>query len=169
MNPYLEIILRTVTVYLFIIAALRLFGKTELAQLSVFDLVFILLLSNSVQNAMVGPDSSLPGGILAAGSLFILNFLIKRILYKHKGLSDFLQGEPVVLISNGKLIKKNLDKVRITHEELDAAIREHGVDVVENVDLAVLEMDGNISILSDNFKKHSVRKRRAHKIIQKSS
>ena len=84
MNPYIEIIFRCIIVYLFIVIAIRLFGKKEIAQLSVVDLVFILLISNSVQNAMVGPDSSLIGGLIAAGSLFIVNLILKYVSYKSK-------------------------------------------------------------------------------------
>ena len=167
MNLYLEIALRTCAVYLFIVAAIRLFGKTELAQLSVTDLVFILLISNSVQNAMVGPDSSLGGGLIAASSLFILNSIIKRLTFKNKTINKFLQGEPIMLVHNGILLEEHLKKVKITHEELNAAIREHGVTDVSHVNLAILEADGNISILSDDFQKRTVKRRKAHRTIQK--
>ena len=169
MNPYLEITLRTCAVYLFIIGAIRLFGKTELAQLSVIDLVFILLISNSVQNAMVGPDSSLSGGLIAAGSLFVLNTIIKRLTFGNKKISKFLQGEPIMLVHNGIILTEHLKHVRITRDELDAAIREHGVSDVSHVNLAVLETDGNISILSNDFKKQSVKRRKAHKAFQKQN
>ncbi|HQF29667.1 MAG TPA: DUF421 domain-containing protein, partial [Bacteroidia bacterium] len=105
MESYFEIVLRTISVYLFIILAIRLFGKTELAQLSVTDLVFILLISNSVQNAMVGPDTSLAGGLTAAAGLFVLNFIIKRITYNSKSISKFLQGEPIMLVHDGVILK----------------------------------------------------------------
>lgn len=167
MESYFEIVLRTISVYLFIILAIRLFGKTELAQLSVTDLVFILLISNSVQNAMVGPDTSLAGGLTAAGGLFLLNFIIKRITYKSKSISKFLQGEPIMLVHDGVILKNHLEKVRLTEEELLAAMREHGVNSISKVDLAVLEADGNISILSDNYQQRSNRKRRPHKIVRK--
>jgi len=167
MENYLDIVLRTISVYLFIILAIRLFGKTELAQLSVTDLVFILLISNSVQNAMVGPDTSLAGGLTAAAGLFILNFIIKRITYKNKSISKFLQGEPILLVHDGVILKSHLEKVRLTEEELLAAMREHGVDSIQKVNLAVLEADGNISILSDNYQQRSSRKRRPHKVIRK--
>ncbi len=123
MNEYLEIIIRTGAVYLFIIIAIRIFGKTELAQLSVTDLVFILLISNAVQNAMVeiGTDNdqwkSLKGGLTAALSLFVLNYLIKRLTFKSKTLTTLLQGEPVMLVHEGKIIKRHLEKVMITEDE----------------------------------------------------
>lgn len=168
MQNYLEIIFRTFSVYIFIVAAIRLFGKTELAQLSVFDLVFILLISNAVQNAMVGPDTSLLGGVIAAGSLFILNFLIKVVVFKSSKASKFLQGEPIMLVHKGQVLKAHMDKVRLTQEELEAAMREHGVAELRHVDLAVLETDGNISILSDDYTKRSVRRRKAHKVLSKN-
>src|SRR5437870_12329277 len=110
MNEYLNIGLRSVAVYLFIIIAIRLFGKKELAQLTVIDLVFILLISNSVQNAMVGPSTSLPGGLIAASTLFIVNYLLKIFLFKSKGLTRFIQGDPVMLVHKGNAIEKNLLK-----------------------------------------------------------
>ena len=94
-NPYLEIIVRALSVYIFMIIAIRIFGKKELAQLSVIDLVFILLISNAVQNAMVGPDTSLSGGLIAAGSLFAANFTLKKLLYNNNRLNKLIQGESI--------------------------------------------------------------------------
>ena len=168
MDGLLEIVIRSVVVYLFIVIAIRIAGKKELAQLSVIDLVFILLISNAVQNAMVGPDSSLLGGIIAAASLFAVNFILKFITYKFKKVNTLLEGEPVILVHNGKLILNNLEKEKIPLEELEASIREHGVENVEKVDLAVLEVDGNISIISDNYARRSVRRRKSHKVIKKN-
>ncbi|MBL0104805.1 MAG: DUF421 domain-containing protein [Bacteroidetes bacterium] len=165
MEPFLLIALRSVAVYFFIIIAIRIFGKKELSQLSVTDLVFILLISNSVQNAMVGPDSSLLGGLTAAAALFIFNFILKQISYRDKRFNQLIQGSPVILIHDGKLVQENLNKVKITQDELEIAIREHGVKSVEDVNLAILETDGNISILSDSYQKQSKRKRRVHKTI----
>src|ERR1043166_2715736 len=110
MNEYVEIALRSAAVYFFIIIAIRLFGKKELAQLSVIDLVFILLISNSVQNAMVGPDTSLWGGLIAAGSLFAVNYILKYFLFHSKKFSTLLQGSPVMLIYQGKVIPDHLAK-----------------------------------------------------------
>jgi uncharacterized membrane protein YcaP (DUF421 family) len=169
-NGYVQIILRSLAVYFFVIIAIRFFGKKELAQLSVIDLVFILLISNSVQNAMVGPDTSLLGGILAALSLFVMNFLLKQLLYRSKKASEFLQGKALVLAYKGHLNEESLKKAEITLEELNAAIREHGVDDLKHVDLVVLEVDGNISVISDDFKSRSSHKisrigaRRKHKL-----
>jgi uncharacterized membrane protein YcaP (DUF421 family) len=165
----LNIIFRSFVVYLFIIVAFRLFGKKELAQLSVIDLVFILLISNSVQNAMVGPDSSLTGGLIAAGTLFVVNYSLKFILYKFPQITKLIQGGPLMLIYRGRLNTKNMSKAKITLAEMQESIREHGVAGVENVDLAILETDGNISILSNEFKHHTIKKRRIHKsFLQKN-
>jgi len=157
--PDFTIALRAVAVYAFIILAIRLFGKKELSQLSVVDVVFILLISNAVQNAMVGPDTSLNGGLLAAGALFLANFILKQFIFRSKRFSTLLQGEPVMLIYKGRLKTENLRKTRITNEELEAAIREHGAKGFSEVDLAMQEVDGNISILTHNFSQRSAHKR----------
>lgn len=169
MNGYAQIMFSAVTVYLFIIIAIRLFGKKELAQLSVVDLVFILLISNAVQNAMVGADSSLMGGLVAATSLFVVNALLKYLFYRFPSIGKIVQGEPIMLIYDGKLNLDNMRKASISQDELKAAVREHGVQNIEDVDLAILEVDGNISILSDQYTHKTVRKRKAHKAINKSN
>jgi uncharacterized membrane protein YcaP (DUF421 family) len=160
-----DIIIRAVSVYIFIILSIRLFGKKELAQLSVIDLVFILLISNAVQNAMVGPDTTLTGGLIAATALFFTNFILKKLTFYFKPLSKFLQGEPILLIYKGKINFENLKKAGITLDEIEAAVREHGVEGIKNVDIAMFEIDGNISVLSDDFKKKTTKKRRAHKML----
>jgi len=158
------IVLRSVAVYLFVILAIRLFGKKELSQLSIVDLVFILLISNSVQNAMVGSDTTLAGGLTAAIALFLVNWILKNLTYKSKIISNTLQGQPIMLVYQGKVDYKHLEKAKITIDELEAAVREHGVKNISQVDLAVLEVDGNISVLSSNFKKRT-KKRRVHKSL----
>ncbi len=145
---YLIIALKAIAVYVFIIAAIRLFGKKELAQLSIIDLVFILLISNAVQNAMVGDDTTLLGGLAAATGLFLLNFVFKKVLFKHAGFNKLIQGEPSMLIYKGKLKKKAMTEADISVPELEAAIRKQGVADISKVDLAVLEVDGSISVIS---------------------
>lgn len=147
----LFVAIRSIAVYLFIVIAIRIFGKREITQLSVIDLVFILLISNAVQNAMVGPDVSLIGGIVAAAALFAVNAVLGILLYKSKKLSHLLQGEDVMLVYKGKTLEKHLREAGISHEELEQALREHGVADIKDVNLAVLETDGNISILSKNI------------------
>ena len=168
MDGLLNIAFRSIIIYLFIVLAIRVFGKKELAQLSVIDLVFILLISNAVQNAMVGSNSSLLGGITAAGSLFIVNIVLDRLFFRSKKISEFFQGNPLMLIYNGKAIEHHLKQATISHNELEAVVREHGVRSIKEVDLAILETDGNISILSDNYAHKTVRKRKAHKVLTKS-
>lgn len=150
-SDMLDVVLRTATVYLVIVFGLLLLGKKELSQISVTDLVFILLISNAVQNAMVGENTTLSGGLVAAGVLFLLNFTFRRLNYSSKTLRKVIQGEPVLLIYDGNLNERNLKKESITEEELMAALREHGVDRVEEVKLAMLEIDGNISVVSKDF------------------
>jgi len=154
-NSFVQIIFRCLAIYLFIIVALRVFGKKELAQLSVIDLVFILLISNAVQNAMVGPDVTLLGGIVAAGSLFVMNYILKWLLFKSKRASELLQGISILLIYKGEIQRHNLSSAEITVEELETAVREHGVSSIKEVNLAMLEVDGNISVISNDFKTHS--------------
>lgn len=166
---YLSIILSSLAVYIFIIVAIRISGRKELTQLSVIDLVFILLISNAVQNAMVGPNTSLSGGLVAAGTLFFANFVLKELMYRYSKLSKFIQGEEIMLIYNGKINKKNLEKSKLSIDEIEEAVREHGVSEIKDVNLAVLEVDGNISVLSDNYQNKTIRKRKAHKTINKNS
>jgi len=166
-NNYIRIIISSVAVYFFIILAIRLFGKKELAQLSVYDLVFILLISNAVQNAMVGPDSTLSGGLVAAGSLFVVNYLLKQLQFRFPGFGKAIQGEAVMLVFEGKILSSNLNKTEITEDELMEVVREHGVVSISDVDLAVLEVDGNISVISSDTRKKTTKRRKAHKIISK--
>jgi uncharacterized membrane protein YcaP (DUF421 family) len=148
---YIYIILSSAAVYLFIVISIRLFGKTEIAQLSVADLVFIMLLSNAVQNAMVGSDTSLMGGLVAAGTLFVINAIFKECMYRIPWFGHVMQGESVMLIYQGKVNDTNMRKAKLTTNELLEAIREHGVAKIADVNLAVLEVDGNISVLSNDF------------------
>lgn len=166
MNPYLDIILRSVSVYLFMIIALRIFGKKELSQLNTADVILILLISNSVQNAMVGSNVSLLGGITAAVALFLINFLFKRIMLKSKFIKNLVQDKPEILIHNGKLEFKTLARLGISSDELQEAMREHGVEYYKDVKLAMLEIDGNISVISGNENlKQTHHKRKIHKTL----
>lgn len=162
---YLRIIGTTSAVYLFIVIAIRLFGKKELAQLSVIDLVFILLISNAVQNAMVGPDATLSGGLVAATTLFVVNYILKYLQYRFPKFGKIVQGNAIMLVYEGEIIPNHLKRVRMTEEELMEAIREHGVSKIREVDLAVLEVDGSISVLSNQYKKKTVKRRKSHKVI----
>jgi uncharacterized membrane protein YcaP (DUF421 family) len=163
---YVNIIISCIVVYSCIIIAIRLFGKKELAQLSVIDLVFILLISNAVQNAMVGSDSTLIGGLIAAATLFIINFIFKLIIYRFPKLGRMIEGEPLLLIYKGNLNHKNMKKAKITLDEIKETIREHGVLLIEDVDLAILEADGNVSVLTHDYQKRSSKKRKTRNTLK---
>lgn len=168
MASFIFIIISSLVVYLFIITAIRVFGKREISQLSVIDLVFILLISNAVQNAMVGGNTDLLiGGLIAAATLFISNYFLGEIFYRSKAISKLIQGEPLMLIYEGKPILDHLKKAKISNDEFEAAIREHGVANISEVDLAVLERDGNISVLSNNYKNKTTKKRKGNKIFSR--
>ena len=147
LSTSLEIILRTVLVYLVILVGLRLSGKREIGQMTVFDLVVLLLISNAVQNAMVGPDTSLTGGILAAVVLLVVNLLISRLRLTSPRMRRWVEGTPTLLILHGKIIDEHLRREGIDEESLMAAVREHGVAEISGVEMGVLEIDGSISVL----------------------
>lgn len=166
MNPYLDIVIRSVSVYLFMVIALRVFGKKELSQLNTADIILILLISNSVQNAMVGSNSSLLGGITAAVALFIINFIFKKIMLNSKFIKSLVQDKPEILIHDGKIEFKTLARLGITSEELHEAMREHGVEFYKDVKLAMFEIDGNISVISGNENlRQTHHKRKIHKSL----
>ncbi|MCD0476006.1 DUF421 domain-containing protein [Flavobacterium sp. EDS] len=170
MNPYLDIVIRSASVYFFMVIALRVFGKKELSQLNTADVILILLISNAVQNAMVGSDTSLLGGIAAAAVLFIINYTFKKLTYKSKLLHNLLLEKPEVLIHKGHIDFKSLSKLNITSDELEEAMREHGVEHYKDVKLAMLEIDGTISIISQNnehLKQTIYKRKHNHKNFQK--
>ena len=148
MNPYLDITIRTAAIYLFMVIALRVFGKKALSQLNTTVVIFILLISNSVQNAMVGTNSSLYGGLVAATVLFGINFILKKLMFKYQRFNNFISEKPAILIHNGNLEFKTLSRLNITSEELREAMREHGIEHYKDVKLSMLEIDGTISIIT---------------------
>lgn len=166
-NNYVHIFVSTLSVYLFIVIAIRLFGKKELAQLSVVDLVFILLISNAVQNAMVGPDSTLSGGLVAASTLFIVNYIFKYLQYRFPKFGKIVEGDATMLVYKGEIIQAHMKKAKITEDELMEAVREHGVESVKEVDLAIMEVDGSISVLSNHYQKKTVKRHKSHRVITK--
>jgi len=168
LNNYVRIVFSTFVIYIFIVIAIRLFGKKELAQLSVVDMVFILLISNAVQNAMVGPDSTLSGGLVAASTLFLMNYFFKSLQYRFPKFGKVVQGDATMLIYKGKILESHLKLAKITHEELMEAVREHGVALVKDVDLAILEVDGNISVLSHAYQQKTVKRVKGHKVLAKT-
>ena len=148
-NPHvlLEILLRTSAIYLLILIGVRLSGKREVGQMTPFDLTLLLLLANAVQNAMTGPDTSLAGGAVAAVTLLVLNFVVADFAGLNRRFRKFVQGEPTLLIHSGRLIPAHLAREHITLDEIKRGLREHGIAHIEDVSLAVLEVDGSISCL----------------------
>lgn len=147
LSTILDIALRSSIIYIAILLGLRLLGKRHVAQLSLVDFVLVLLISNAVQNAMVGSDSSLLGGVVAAATLLILNFVISAVLYRSTRFDVLLEGNPTLLVHNGRAIRKHLEQERITEEELERAVREHGIGSIGEVRNAVMELDGSISVV----------------------
>jgi uncharacterized membrane protein YcaP (DUF421 family) len=143
--PVAEKVLRPIVVYLFLVIALRLAGKRELAQLNPFDLVVLLTLSNTVQNAIIGDDNSVTGGIIGAATLLLVNFIVVRILFRHEKLDKFIEGEPTVLIEDGKILGDMLTKEVLSLTELEAAAHKQGFGDLREVDRATLDPSGTIS------------------------
>ena len=143
----LEVVIRTGVIYLFVLVGVRLSGKREVGQMTPFDLTLLLLLSNAVQNAMVGPDNSLLGGIIAAATLLALNFLVAELSGVNRRFRKFVQGSPTLLVHNGQLIPAHMARERVTFDEVERSMREHGISCIQEISLAVLEVDGSISIL----------------------
>lgn len=144
-TPVLEKILRPILVYIFLVVVLRLAGKRELAQLNPFDLVVLLTLSNTVQNAIIGDDNSLTGGLIGAATLLLVNYIFVRYLYSHPEVDAIVEGRSDMLMEHGKLDKRKLRKDLITLPELEAAAHKQGFDSLEDVDCARIEPGGTIS------------------------
>src|SRR5229473_3575164 len=145
--PLLEKILRPIVIYAFLVISLRLSGKRELVQLNPFDLVVLLTLSNTVQNAIIGDDNTVLGGIIGATSLLATNFLVVRFLYGHRKLDQLVEGRADVLIESGKVRTQNLKKELITVSQLEAAARKQGFDSLSEVEQCVLEPGGTLTFL----------------------
>jgi uncharacterized membrane protein YcaP (DUF421 family) len=143
----LEILIRTLAVYLVVLIGLRISGKREIGQMTVFDLVVLLLIANAVQNAMVGPDTSLIGGILAAIVLLVINALVSSLRLRSPLLRRLVEGTPTLLVLHGEVIPQHMRREGIDEESLLAALREHGVAEISGVEMAVLEIDGSISVV----------------------
>jgi uncharacterized membrane protein YcaP (DUF421 family) len=144
----LEKIIRPIVVYLFLVISLRLAGKRELSQLNPFDLVVLLTLSNAVQNAIIGNDNSVTGGIIGASTLLLVNYVVVRFLYTHEKLDRFIEGDAELLIENGQLRRDFLKKELITISELEEAAHKQGFASLDLIDHAVLEPGGSISFIA---------------------
>ncbi len=145
--PLAEKILRSVVVYLFLLLAFRFTGKRQVGSMTPFDLVVLLIISNVVQNAVIGNDNSLGGGLIGAVTILLLNWGVVELAYRFKGARRTLEGEPTLLVHNGKILQHRLERERITHDDLEGALRKSGVVNVSEVRFAVLEENGQISVI----------------------
>lgn len=145
--PLAEKVLRPVIVYVFLVVGLRLFGKRELAQLNPFDLVVLLSLSNTVQNAIIGDDTSVTGGLIGALALFTMNYLVIRFLFKHRRLDQMLEGRPTVLIQGGRIVPRNLARELLTESELLTVLHRQSFTSLDEVDHCEIEPGGTFSIV----------------------
>ena len=164
----LGIALRTAVVYIVVLAGVRLSGKREVGQMTPFDLTLLLLISNSVQNAMTGPDTSLAGGVVAAATLLVLNYFVAEVSGGNRRFRKFIQGQPSLLVHDGEVIASHMAKEHVSMDELQRALREHGISTYHDVALAVLEVDGSISCLKyDEIKPDASTHLARRKFIQK--
>jgi uncharacterized membrane protein YcaP (DUF421 family) len=163
------IFVRTATIYVVVLAGVRLSGKREVGQMTPFDLTLLLLISNAVQNAMTGPDTSLLGGVVAAATLLVMNYFVAEVSGGNRRFRKFVQGQPSLLVHDGEVIGSHMAREHVSIDELQRALREHGISSTKDVALAVLEVDGSISCLkyddlNPNANTHLAQRRR---IIQK--
>lgn len=164
----IEIALRTVIIYCVVLLGVRLSGKREVGQMTPFDLTLLLLISNSVQNAMTGPDTSLVGGLVAACTLLVMNYLIADLSGANRRFRKFIEGQPSLLIHDGQVIEAHMAKEHVSMDELQRALRERGIASYHDVALAVLEVDGSISCLKyDDIKPDANTHLMRRKFLQK--
>jgi uncharacterized membrane protein YcaP (DUF421 family) len=167
-HALLEIALRTAAVYAVVLLGVRLSGKREVGQMTPFDLTLLLLISNGVQNAMTGSDTSLLGGVVAAATLLILNYFVAEFSGANRRFRKLVQGQPSLLVHDGKMIEAHMAKEHVSMDELQRALREHGIGSYHDVALAVLEVDGSISCLKyDEIKPDANTHMARRKILQK--
>lgn len=145
--PVWELVVRAVVVYAFLLLLLRITGKRQVGQLAPFDLVLLLVLSNAVQNSMNAGDNSLVGGLISAATLIGLNFGLGYATFKSKRLEAIVEGRPELIVHNGKVFKEAMARAKLTHHELDAALRQAGCTCVDEVQAAILENSGAISVV----------------------
>jgi uncharacterized membrane protein YcaP (DUF421 family) len=145
--PWWELVVRGFIVYGFLLIMLRISGKRQVGQMAPFDLVLLLILSNAVQNSMNAGDISLIGGLISAATLIGINYLVSLSTYRNKTLEAVIEGRPQILIHNGRLFDDEMQKAKMTHHELNAALRESGCESVDDVHTAILENNGVISVV----------------------
>ena len=155
--PVLEKILRPILVYAFLVVGLRLAGKRELVQLNAFDLVVLLTLSNTVQNAIIGDDNSVSGGVIGATTLLVVNYAVVRFLYGHERLDQLVEGAATVLMDHGEIQRQQLQQELITIVELETAAHKQGLGSLDEVERAVIETGGTISFTAKKPSAESTR------------
>ena len=138
---------KTAVVYVFLVLGLRLMGKRELGQMNIYDLVLVIVLANAVQNSMVGDDTTLFGGIVAAITLLVINKLLTLAMTHSDKLENMMAGQPTLILNDGQLIADHMRREGVTREQVLAALREHGIDKMEDAHMCVLEVDGSISVV----------------------
>lgn len=159
-TPPLELVARTIIVYVIFLAALRIFGKREIGQFTLFDLALVLLAANALQPALTGPDQSITGGLIIVITIFILNRLVSVLRRRVPLIRRLLEFQPTVVGRNGAWLAGAVDGEELDQDDLDAALREHGLDSVKDVKLAVLEQDGSLSIVPNDGGDVRIRARR---------
>lgn len=164
--PWWELILRSLLIYAVFFVGLRLFGKRELGQFTIFDLVLVLLVANALQPAITGPDNSVTGGVIIILTLLLINRGIALLRSYWPAFDHLIEPPPTVVVEDGKLLKKNLEKEGLSPSDVEMALREHGVDKIENTKLAVLENDGSISVVDKN-NPDSYRRRRRVRFLKR--
>ncbi len=165
--PWWELIIRSLVIYGVFFVGLRIFGKRELGQFTIFDLVLVLLVANALQPAITGPDNSLTGGIIIIVTLLLLNRGVAMLRSRWPAFDHLIDPPPTVLIENGKLLKKNIEKEGLSIEDVQMALREHGVEKVDGCKLAVLENDGSISVVDKDNPGSYRRKRRRVRFLNR--
>jgi uncharacterized membrane protein YcaP (DUF421 family) len=166
-HTLVEIAVRTGCIYLLVLLGVRITGKREVGQMTPFDLTLLLLLSNAVQNAMTGPDTSLIGGVVAAVTLLVLNYVVAEMSGANRRFRKLVQGSPSLLIHDGELVLPHLAKEHVTVDEVQRACREHGINSISDVALGVLEIDGSISLLKYDDVPASIHSPHRLKFLQK--
>jgi uncharacterized membrane protein YcaP (DUF421 family) len=156
-TPVLLLMLRSVAVYAFLTVSLRLAGRRELAQMTTFDLVLLLVLANAVQNSINAGDNSLGSGLICASTLLAVNFAVGEATYRWRWFERLVQGRPRPLVRNGKIIVRNMKKERITLEELRSALRKQNIDGVSQCKQAVLESDGTLTAVRNDVTQHELK------------
>lgn len=158
LNGSLVIAGKTAAIYVFLVIGLRLLGKRELGQMNVYDLVLIIVLANAVQNAMIGDDTSLVGGLVAAFTLLALNRIFTLAMARSRKLEHLMVGDPLLIVSDGHLLEDRMRREGVTREQVMTALREHGMDRLEQAHLCVLESDGTISVVSKGGTVHKTKR-----------